>query len=255
MNDLRFTILRFDSLASTNDEAARQAKFGAAQGVAVVARQQTAGRGRRNRAWHSPPDAGLYFSVVLRPKFAMQSWSLITLAAAVAVYEAILESCDLKTDIKWANDIHSLGSKKISGMLAETVETPGGNAVVLGIGINLRKTAIAPELREIATSLEHETGFAPDAEKLLESLTANLGKYYRILSEPDGMEKIVNEWTRRSSYASNKSVCVTLEDTSFDGTTRGLDRSGALRVETETGTIKTVYAGDVVSLRPPNLKT
>lgn len=252
---MNFTILRFDSVSSTNDEAARQAKFGAAEGVAVVARQQTAGRGRRNRVWHSPPDAGLYLSVVLRPEFAMQSWSLITLAAAVAVYETISESCGLRTDIKWANDIHSRGGKKISGMLAETVETSKGNAVVLGIGINLQKTAVAPELWEIATSLEHETGFAPDAEKLLKFLLVNLAKYYRILSDPNGGEKIVGEWTQRSSYASNKSVRVTLEDTSFNGTTRGLDQSGALRVETETGTIKTVYAGDVVSLRSPNLKT
>jgi BirA family biotin operon repressor/biotin-[acetyl-CoA-carboxylase] ligase len=129
---MQFTILRFDSLNSTNDEALRQAKLGASEGLCVVARQQTKGRGRRERVWFSLTDAGLYFSLILRPRFEMQKLPLITLAAAVAVSDAIQETCDLQTDIKWANDIHSRG-KKLSGILAETAETGQGIAVVLGI--------------------------------------------------------------------------------------------------------------------------
>lgn len=245
---MQFTILRFDSLNSTNDEALRQAKLGASEGFCIVARQQTKGRGRRERIWFSPPDAGLYFSLILRPRFEMQKLPLITLAASVAVSDAIQETFDLQTDIKWANDIHSRG-KKLSGILAETAETGQRIAVVLGIGINLKKEAVAPELNEIATSLEHETEKATDTEKLLAALTKNLKKNYEILHQNNGSEQIIRLWTEHSSYASGKLVRVTLENEVFEGETSGLEANGALRVRTESGLIKTVQAGDVVSLR------
>jgi BirA family biotin operon repressor/biotin-[acetyl-CoA-carboxylase] ligase len=245
---MQFTILRFDSLPSTNDEAARQAKLGANEGVCIVAGQQTAGRGRRERIWHSPADAGLYFSLILRPKFEMQKLPLITLAAAVAVSDAISEACDLATDIKWANDVFA-GGKKLCGILAETVETEKKNAVVLGIGINLKKDAVAPELNDVATSIEGETGNAPDAAKLLAGLTKNIEKNYQILHLTNGSEQIIELWTKRSSYAFGKMVRVTLENETFEGVTCGLVPTGALRVRAENGLIKVVHAGDVVSLR------
>jgi len=77
-------ILRFDSLASTNLEAARRASEGAAEGLCVVADEQTAGRGRLRRQWVSPKGAGLYFSILLRPQFELSSWPLLTLMASVA---------------------------------------------------------------------------------------------------------------------------------------------------------------------------
>lgn len=245
---MQFTILRFGSLESTNDEAARQAKLGADEGLCVVARQQTAGRGRRERFWHSPPDAGLYFSLVLRPNLEQQKLPLITLAAAVSVADAIKQKCDLKTDIKWANDIHANG-KKIAGILAETAESEKGIAVVLGIGINLKKEAVLPEIFEVATSIENEIGEPPDTENLLVALTKNLEKNYQILHQINGSEQIIELWTERSSYAFGKQVRVTLENENFTGTTCGLELSGALRVLTEKGLIRTVHAGDVVSLR------
>ena len=105
------TILRFDSLPSTNTEAARQAARGAPEGLCVVAREQTAGRGRRERSWVSPKDAGLYLSVVLRPSFEARLWPLVTLAAALAVRDALAASCALDTDIKWPNDLLASGRK------------------------------------------------------------------------------------------------------------------------------------------------
>ena len=239
--------MRFDSLGSTNDEAARQAKLGAAEGVCVVARQQTAGRGRRERVWNSPKDAGLYFSVILRPKIVARKTPLITLAAAVAVSEAIAGSCKLKTDIKWSNDVHTLEGKKLSGILAETID--GGNAVVLGIGINLTREAVAPELREIASSIETETNVAPNAEELLAALTRSLKKFYQLLHDANGDKQIVEMWTAHSSYAFGKDVSVKLENETFFGTTDGLQTDGALRVRLESGLIKVVYAGDVLAVR------
>lgn len=131
-------ILRFETLPSTNLEAARRAIEGAAEGLCVVAREQTAGRGRLQRLWVSPKDAGLYFSIVLRPQFAQNAWSLLTLMAAVAVNDALGEACSLETDIKWPNDILA-NDRKLCGILAETIDTPLGRVVVVGIGINLTK--------------------------------------------------------------------------------------------------------------------
>src|SRR5947209_6589382 len=160
------TILRFDSLPSTNTEAARQAALGVAEGLCVIAREQTKGRGRRERMWVSPKDAGIYLSTVLRPRISSESWPLITLMAAVAVHDALFKACSLVTDIKWPNDIYASG-KKLCGILAETVETNAGRAVIVGLGVNLNKTALPPELREAATSIEEEMGKIVEAESLL----------------------------------------------------------------------------------------
>ena len=138
-------ILRFDSLPSTNLEAARRAIDGAAEGLCIVAREQTAGRGRLQRQWISPMDSGLYFSIVFRPQFEQNDWSLLTLMAAVAVNDALREACSLETDIKWPNDILA-NDGKLCGILAETVETRLGRAVVAGVGINLTKHSFPEDL-------------------------------------------------------------------------------------------------------------
>jgi BirA family biotin operon repressor/biotin-[acetyl-CoA-carboxylase] ligase len=242
------TILRFDSLPSTNTEAARQASLGAAEGLCIVAREQTAGRGRRERAWVSPKDAGLYFSVVLRPRLEAREWPLITLAAAVAARNALEEACALRADIKWPNDLLASG-RKLCGILAETVESAAGRAVVLGIGINLTNRAFPPEILTSATSVEEETGRAPDPAQLLNALTHQLARRYEELHACGGAALILREWEARSSYAHGRRVRVALAVETFEGITRGLEPDGALRVETDAGRIQTVRAGDVTAVR------
>lgn len=243
------TILRFDSLPSTNTEAARQASLGAREGLCVVAREQTAGRGRRERAWVSPKDSGLYFSVVLRPRTDTREWPLITLAAAVAARDALEEACALQTDIKWPNDLLARG-RKLCGILAETAESAAGRAVVLGIGINLNNRAFPPEILAAATSVEEQTGRAPDAEQLLNALTRQLARRYEELHAHDGARAILRGWEARSSYAHDRRVRVALAEEIFEGVTRGLADDGALRVETDAGDTRIVHAGDVTTLRP-----
>jgi BirA family transcriptional regulator, biotin operon repressor / biotin---[acetyl-CoA-carboxylase] ligase len=242
------TILRFDSLPSTNTEAARQAALGAPEGLCVVAREQTAGRGRQQRAWVSPKDAGLYFSVVLRPRLDVRAWPLVTLAAALAVSDALREACALETDIKWPNDLLA-GGRKLCGILAETLETVRGRAAVVGIGVNLNNRAFPPEILSAATSVEERTGRAPDSERLLASLTRSLARHYEILHAESGEAATVREWESRSSFARNRHVRVALADETFEGTTRGLEPDGALRVETDAGRIRVVRAGDVRAVR------
>jgi len=244
---MNFNIFRFASLDSTNTEAINQAKLGADEGLCIIARQQTAGRGRFGRTWISEKDAGLYLSVVLRPGFEVRFLPLITLMAGVAVFDTLREH-GLKPDIKWVNDI-LIGEKKISGILAETVETSKGLAVVVGIGINVKSANFPPGIAEIATSIQSETGSIINAEDLANTLTRFLGYYYAILSGEAGREAILAQWQRRSSYFSGKSVRVVLENDVVTGMTDGLENNGALRVKTDKGEIRIVQAGDVENLK------
>lgn len=241
-------ILRFDSLPSTNVEAASRAVEGAPQGLCVVASEQTAGRGRLERHWISPRDAGLYCSIILRPQFDQSLWPLLTLMAAVAVHDVLLDAYTLETDIKWPNDILA-NDKKLCGILAETVDTPIGRAVVLGIGINLKHNSFPAELDRVATSVEAAAGRSGDPQVVFEALVGSLARYYQMMQRSGGPEEIVREWSTRSSYASGKRIRVANGGEILEGTSRGLERDGALRIETDAGEIKTVRAGDVTSVR------
>ncbi|MGI8838738.1 MAG: biotin--[acetyl-CoA-carboxylase] ligase [Pyrinomonadaceae bacterium] len=242
-------ILRFDSLPSTNLEALKRAREGAAEGLCVVAGEQTAGRGRRKRRWVSPRGAGLYFSIVLRPQLEQSMWPLLTLMTAIAVHDALLAECQLETDIKWPNDI-LINEKKLCGILAETVDTASGRAVVVGIGINLTQSAFPPELETIAMSVEAATGAKPELEGVLKTLVGTLVKNYNVLNKANGSSEIIRSWCTRSSYCQGRLVRVTDGNETFVGTTRGLERDGALRVETDNGEIKVLRAGEVSSVRP-----
>ncbi|MBK8465068.1 MAG: biotin--[acetyl-CoA-carboxylase] ligase [Chloracidobacterium sp.] len=248
---MNFTILRFDTIDSTNTEAAKQAKLGADEGLCVIAQQQTSGRGRHGRTWISEKDSGLYFSIVLRPKIDMRFLPLITLMTGVAVYDALAEF-GLKPDIKWVNDI-LIGDKKVCGILAETVETPIGLAVIVGIGINVTSQNFPDEIADTATSIEAESLSGVIAVAEIETtLTKYLSYWYAILYGENGHINIIGEWQRRSSYFSGKSVRVTLENEVFHGITDGLEENGALRVKTSGGSVMIVQAGDVERLRPNN---
>jgi BirA family transcriptional regulator, biotin operon repressor / biotin---[acetyl-CoA-carboxylase] ligase len=245
---LQPTILRFDSIDSTNLEAMRQAKAGAPEGLCIVAREQTNGRGRLERVWQSPKDAGLYFSMILRPRLEMSSWPLITLMAALAVCDALMKACDLRADIKWPNDICCNG-RKLCGILVETIETESGAAAIVGVGINLTAGSLPAELLAAATSVEEGIGRTPDLELVLQELVKAITERYDFLYGPQGAEHTIREWCANSSYAFDRRVAVTLLHDIFQGTTRGLESDGALRVETNDGKIRIVRAGDVTALR------
>ena len=248
MNSFKPKILRYESLPSTNNEVARLAAQGAEEGLAVVADEQTAGRGRMQRTWVSPKGAGLYFSILLRPKISMNRWPLVTLMAALAVAEALQESCSLATDIKWPNDLLA-GERKICGILAEVIDTDSGRVIVLGIGINLTNQAFPEELVGRAISVAEATSRRPDREAILRALLQALARWYLLLHEDGGSERMLAALASRSSYADGKFVRVVNGDETVTGLTRGLEPDGALRLELPTGAIKIVRAGDVTSLR------
>jgi BirA family biotin operon repressor/biotin-[acetyl-CoA-carboxylase] ligase len=125
-----------ESVSSTNDIAARLADLGAEEGTTVAAEAQTAGRGRMGRTWFSPPGAGLYLSIVLRPPSVVQLpagqgfspvpdlSTLLTLAAGVALAEGVQAGTGLSAEIKWPNDL-LVGKRKRAGILAEAAAQGG----------------------------------------------------------------------------------------------------------------------------------
>jgi BirA family biotin operon repressor/biotin-[acetyl-CoA-carboxylase] ligase len=247
MTLLKPKVLRFESLPSTNTELARLASEGAEEGLSIVADEQTAGRGRLQRAWSSPKGAGLYFSILLRPRIPQDHWPLITFAAALAVGDALSDAAGVPTDIKWPNDLLS-GERKICGILAEAIETPAGRAVIVGIGINLTNNAFPAVLEKVATSIAEESGRPAERELILAALLRALSRWYSLLNEPGGHEKIVAAWSSRSSYADGKHVSVSNGDEVWQGITRGIESDGALRLSMN-GETRLVRAGDVSSVR------
>lgn len=244
MDPLIYEIQHFDSLPSTNLEAMKRAADGAPEGLVVVADEQTAGRGRLGRHWSSPKGAGLYFSVVLRPQANARTWPLITFAAAVAVHDALFRCCNLRTDIKWPNDI-IVNGRKLCGILAETVESGARASIVLGIGVNLTLTAFPPELSETATSIQSATGAVPNAEIVLRAILEAFQSRYATLLQDGGREEVIKQWSQNSSFAAGKQIRVKNGHETIEGISRGVERDGALRVETDDGEIRVVRAGDV----------
>jgi len=247
MNLFKPKILRYETLPSTNNEAARLAALGAEEGSVVVADEQTAGRGRLQRRWSSPKGAGLYCSVLLRPKIPLEQWPLVTFAAALSVSDALMESWNLQTDIKWPNDLLA-SERKICGILAEVIETQAGRAIVLGMGINLTVNAFPLELATDAISVEQAIGHAPDGSTILHFLLKAVARWYSLLHEVDGSGKVLAAWASRSSYADGKFVKVVNGNEVVTGVTRGLEADGALRLETDNGLV-VVRAGDVQNVR------
>jgi BirA family biotin operon repressor/biotin-[acetyl-CoA-carboxylase] ligase len=245
---VNFTILRFDSIGSTNEEALREARVGAPEGLCIMAREQTAGRGRQGRSWVSEKDAGIYCSLVLRPKIELSLLPLITLMTAVAVHDALEKMFPIECDIKWVNDI-LVNEKKICGILTETAETEQGLAVIVGIGINLKNSNFPPEIAETTTSIEKETGIVPQTEAVLQGLIENLQVIYQQFTSENGDNYVRREWIKSSGFAFGKTVKVKTANETIVGTTRGIEFNGALRVETQNGEIRIIHAGDVEQAR------
>src|SRR5262249_7148114 len=166
---IAWRVQRVASTGSTNDDAAALVRAGAPHGTVVVADEQTQGRGRQGRSWGSPPGANLHLSAVLRPPLPPHEAPPLTLAAAVAVCDA-LRGLGADARIKWPNDV-VIDDRKVAGILTESSTRGGGlDAVVIGIGVNVNWTELAPELAATATSVALAVGRPVDRERLCADL-------------------------------------------------------------------------------------
>jgi BirA family biotin operon repressor/biotin-[acetyl-CoA-carboxylase] ligase len=204
------------------------------EGAVIVADEQTGGRGRRGHGWFSPRGSGLYVSVVLTPARAVsdprRAMRLLTLAAGVALVEAIEQAAGLTIDLKWPNDLY-VGRRKLGGILAEAVTNASTMAVVLGYGINVLAVALPPELVDRATSLESELGRVVDRDRLFIETLAALGRRYDDLlaGKFDG---ILDAWRRHAPSACGARVKWIDASGEQSGRTEGIDAEGALLVQT-----------------------
>jgi BirA family biotin operon repressor/biotin-[acetyl-CoA-carboxylase] ligase len=228
---------------STNSEAMRLAQEGAAEGLVILAERQSRGRGRLQRRWHTLPEDTLAMSVLLRPQIPPSHAPQLSLMTAVAVHEALRDAIP-ELRIKWPNDI-LVGKSKLAGILTEIRAEPDMvQAVVIGIGVNVRAPAGGwpDDIRGIATDLSTAAG-QPYARmavavRIMESLEDCYADYLE-----HGFANIRRKWWLAHA-ASGKRVSVHDGVNYIEGIAESLDGDGALLLKTDSGPRK-VIAGDL----------
>ena len=233
-----------ETVDSTNAEVRRRAEEGEDNGLLVVADGQTLGKGRRGRNWESPKGTNLYFSMLLKPDFAPDKASMITLVAAYSVATVIRKTTGLDAKIKWPNDI-VVGKKKVCGILTEmSMERDYIHHVVVGIGINVNEENYSIELEQMATSLKKEMGNLVLRANLLCDILSQFEKDYLTFLAAESLKPFVEEYNR---MLVNKGALVKVLDPKgeFSGIAGGISEDGRLNVFKENGQIEAVYAGEV----------
>lgn len=223
-----------DRTGSTNAVVSARAQAGEPAGLVVVAEQQTAGRGRLDRAWTSPPRAGLTLSVLVRPDLPPVRWPWLPLLTGLAVASAVREQASVDAVLKWPNDV-LVDGRKLCGVLAEV---PVAGAAVLGIGLNV--STREDELPHAgATSLRLAGATTTDRDTLLRAVLRALGD---VLRDVEGARAAY----RQACSTVGQAVRVELPGgAAVQGTASAVDDDGRLVVEG-----RAYGVGDVVHLRP-----
>jgi len=232
-------------IGSTNAALVAAAAAGEPEGAVLVAEHQVAGRGRLDRVWTSPPRAGLTVSFLLRPDVPAARRGWLPLLTGVALAEAVGEVTGVRASLKWPNDLLALDDRKLAGILAES----SGNAVVVGVGLNVSTTAA--ELPDTGTSLSRVTGGTVDRAPVLLAFLRTVERRYRqwtaALGDPvsSGLARDYLAW----SSTVGTEVVVSLPDGStLEGTAQAVDWDGRLVVATPEGLVE-LASGDVRHLR------
>lgn len=232
--------LVYAELASTNDEARKHAENGCPQGLMVLADAQSAGRGRRGRAWVSPAGENLYLSLVARPTVALARVPTMALVVGLAVCEAVSKFVGTEAvSVKWPNDVR-VREKKLSGVLVEgAIRGASLSYAIVGVGVNVRGARVAEELSETATTLRMACGREVSRREVLEALSRSLESRLDALSR-DGFGALLGAL---------KSRCETLgravKIEGVEGVAEDIADDGALVVRTRDGALVACHAGDV----------
>ncbi len=234
---MNFEVRWFDSLDSTNRYLLDEARRGAAAGLVVVADHQTAGRGRRGRNWIAPPGASLLVSVLLRPRVAPDRVQVFTMAAGVALAEAVEQVAGFVPALKWPNDLLAR-ERKLAGLLAEADD----DALVVGAGLNVQWDRFPDELADLATACNLEAGRPVDRGAVLDAYLAQLDAHL------DSLDEVPAEYQRRLATLGRK-VRIEQTDAVLVGVACGAGDTGELLVRTDDGRVVAVHSGDVVHLR------
>lgn len=235
------------TIGSTNEKARALAAAGWPEGTVVLAEEQTSGRGRKGRLWHSPRGEGIFLSVLLRPPGDALEVARLTLVAGVAVVEAVEATTGVRLGLKWPNDL-LYGGAKVGGILTEN--TSGGQ-VIIGIGINANQTEFPSELKNKATSLLLAAGHPVDRAAIAVALLQHLEALYGAFLG-GALSSILDDW-RRYSVTLGQRVRVVIDQDVLEGVAVDIDDHGALILEVEEeGVARTerLWAGEITMLRP-----
>lgn len=246
--ELGWAIHHHAALVSTNDEAQRLARAGAAHGEVVIAERQTAGRGRRGRAWSSPPRINLYLSVILRPELEPHRAPELVSVVAVAAAEALREQA-VEATIKWPNDL-LVDGRKLAGILLDlSADARRTHFVVAGLGINVNATLedFPEEVRAGATSMRLERGEPASRAEVVAALLGRLEGWLDRF-EAEGFEPVRARYRELSSIL-GRPVRLTEADRITEGVAEEIDAAGALLVRGKDGAVHRFVSGDVASLR------
>ncbi|WP_121612031.1 biotin--[acetyl-CoA-carboxylase] ligase [Mesobacillus foraminis] len=240
------TIHYEESVGSTQKIAHRLVTDGVSDGTVVVAEEQTSGKGRMDRQWHSPKYSGVWMSVIVKPNLPPPRAPQLTLVAAVAVVQAIEELTGLMPQIKWPNDI-LVGGKKVTGILTELqADSDRIKAVIIGIGINVNQQHedFPEELLHTASSLAIESGKPISRASLIQSVLSRLEKLY-ITYLQNGFHPIKLLW---ESYAISigKNIIARTLTGEIKGKALGITEDGVLMIEQEDGAVCQVYSADIL---------
>lgn len=225
----------FNSIDSTNLEAKRRLAAGDASPELIIAREQTAGRGRLGRSFFSPADTGLYMTLKTEAPKTFPDITLLTIAAAAAVSGAIETLTDVRASIKWVNDIYVDG-RKTCGILAESVIMGAHTGLAIGIGVNVRTKVFPEKLQGIAGSLNRET----DRNALAAEITSRL---LSIFENPDASE-YMDEYRARS-FVPGKRISYQMGGIKKEGLALSVEDDGALCVLLENGGTERLRYGEV----------
>lgn len=225
--------------ASTNDDAKRAGQQGARGGAAFLADAQTAGRGRLGRKWHSPPGENLYVSFLLRHDLGPTTAPLLTLAAGLAVRDALAPLVPAHTvAIKWPNDIY-IDGRKVAGILAEAQLAAGTTFAVLGIGVNVRAAAFPAELAPRATSLALAGAATLDRGAVFVAIAGALEVRLAELGR-GSVQNLIADFGRHDALF-GRPISVEGEE----AVALGLASDGGLRIRRQDGSEGVIVAGDV----------
>ncbi|MFC7392656.1 biotin--[acetyl-CoA-carboxylase] ligase [Scopulibacillus cellulosilyticus] len=235
-----------DEIPSTQKKAQHLAEDGAEEGTVVLADEQTSGRGRLGRSWHSPKGTGIWMSLIIRPDIPIHKAPQFTLLTAVAVVKAVKHVTGLDCEIKWPNDILYKG-KKFVGILTELqAEAADVKAIIVGIGINVNAAIddFPEELKDIATSLRAEAGTAFDrAELIQEILKAFEDLYKSYMDEGFGLIKLL--WESYAISLGRQIYARTANGTVVQGLAQGINDEGVLLLKDKDGKIHKIYSADI----------
>ncbi len=246
-------IHRLHSTASTNRDAYRLAEQGGEHGTAVIACEQSGGRGRLGKTWQSPPGKGLYCSIVLRPEVDILSFPQLTFVAGLAVAEAIEKLYPLCVELKWPNDIY-FNWRKCGGILTEAspLNGPAENRfAIVGIGLNINtaKTDFAPELQSAATSLLLESGLERDIDSVFSAIHSQLLKEVQSFVE-QGFAAVIARWKKRDFMLGERMLWVNVSGEAIEGVSLGPDGQGRLHVKDDQGCEHEILSGDIRLVKP-----